>query len=161
MDRIIKVSDLEIKNTDPDKREFTGYASTFGNVDSFGDSIAPGAFAETIRSRALSSDPLPVLFEHSRSLDSHVGEVLEMREDEHGLFIRAALDSTPEGIKAYNLLKGRRIKGLSIGFIPHEVGDGEVDGQPVTVISSKISRLLAPTVTCLAPKTAPALNAKP
>lgn len=143
-----KVSNLSIKSTDDGSREITGYASTFGGVDSWGDTIAPGAFTETIQAHQVSDTPVPILFEHNRGLDSHVGEVLEMREDEHGLFIRAALDSSPAGEKAYNLVKGRRINGLSIGFYPVEVSATEIDGQPVNEIAkadlAEISLVLTP-----------------
>lgn len=148
MDPTRKVSNLSIKSTNDDTQEIIGYASTFGGIDSWGDSIAPGAFTDTIRAHQVSDNPVPVLFEHSRQLDSHVGEVHEMREDEHGLFIRAVLDSTPEGKKAYALVKSRRIKGLSIGFFPVEVSASEVDGTAVNLVEkldlAEISLVLNP-----------------
>lgn len=131
----IKSSELSVKNTDDNTREFSGYASTFNGVDSYGDTIAPGAFAETIQNHRSSDTVVPILFEHGRDLDSHVGEVLDMEEDENGLFIRGRLDNTEAGLRAYNLVKGRRIKGLSIGFYPLEVTPDESDGTPVTSIS--------------------------
>ena len=71
-----------------------------------------------------------------------------MREDDHGLFIRAVLDDTPEGLKAYRLVKSRRINGLSIGFYPIEVSPSEVDGQAVNAISkltlAEVSLVLNP-----------------
>ncbi|OFT29707.1 hypothetical protein HMPREF3171_05815 [Corynebacterium sp. HMSC08F01] len=148
MNLTYKVSNLSIKSTDDGSREITGYASTFGGIDSWGDTIALGAFAETIQAHQVSNTPVPILFEHNRGLDSHVGEVVEMREDEHGLFIRAVLDSTPAGEKAYNLVKGRRINGLSIGFYPVEVSATEIDGQAVNEIAkadlAEISLVLTP-----------------
>ncbi|WP_301925164.1 HK97 family phage prohead protease [Corynebacterium glaucum] len=143
-----KISKLSVKSADDGSREITGYASTFGTVDAYGDTITPGAFSETIQEHLISNKPVPILFEHNRDAAGHVGEVKEMREDDHGLFIRAVLDDTPEGLKAYRLVKSRRINGLSIGFYPIEVSPSEVDGQAVNAISkltlAEVSLVLNP-----------------
>lgn len=131
-----KTSDLTIKSTDDATREISGYASTFNGLDSYGDSVSPGAFTQTIAEHQAADTPIPILFEHNKSLDSHVGQIVEMSEDDTGLFVRAQLDDTDPGRRAYNLAKSRRVKGLSIGFYPSEVEPGEVDGQPATVIKS-------------------------
>lgn len=148
MSLTFKYADFSVKSTPDDSREITGYASTFNGVDAFGDSIAPGAFTETIQKHRSSDSVIPLLFEHDRKLDAHVGEILEMTEDDNGLYIRARLDDNDSGNRAYNLVKGRRVKGLSIGFYPLEVVPGEIDGTAVTSITKidlqEISLVLSP-----------------
>lgn len=41
-------SPFEVKVVSEDDGTFTGYGSTFGNVDSYGDTVAKGAFTKAI-----------------------------------------------------------------------------------------------------------------
>lgn len=120
--------------------EFTAYASTFDDEpDSYGDIVRPGAFAATLREweqqpRAV----LPVLWGHRLDdPDYNLGEVLEAREDEHGLWIRARLDlSNPKAAQAYKLIKGGRLTQLSFAFDILEQSYEERDGEPVRVLEA-------------------------
>lgn len=89
------------------------------NRDSVGDKITPGAFAETLAQWQASGDPIPVLWSHmSHDPDYHIGEVLEAKETEEGLWVKARLD-TDAGSKAaqvYKLLKGRRVTQFSFAY---------------------------------------------
>jgi hypothetical protein len=92
--------------------EFSGYASTFGNVDVGGDVVLPGAFTASLKSR-----PKPKLFwQH----DSHepLGVVTALREDDRGLFGEWKISKTTRGQDAYQLLKDGAIDSMSIGYIP-------------------------------------------
>lgn len=40
---------------------FSGYGSVFGNVESYREIVAPGAFAESLAAIKASGDPLPAL----------------------------------------------------------------------------------------------------
>ena len=44
-----------------DEGVFTGYASVFGNVDSYGDIVEPGAFKDTLEAWRAKGDPIPLL----------------------------------------------------------------------------------------------------
>ena len=73
--------------------EFEAYASVFGNVDSYGDIVVKGAFAESLKEWADSGNTLPVLWGHNMSdPDYNIGGVSVAVEDDRGLRIRAQLD---------------------------------------------------------------------
>ena len=99
--------------------EFTAYASTFwGEPDSYGDIVAPGAFSKTIQEWADSGHPIPLLFGH-RTDDPrmNIGAITEATEDEHGLRIRAKFDDESE-IAQYTrkLVKEGRLSKLSFSY---------------------------------------------
>lgn len=89
------------------------------NLDSVGDKIAPGAFAETLAEWKGRGDPIPVLWSHmSHDPEYHIGEVLEAEERPEGLWVKARID-LDEGTKAakvYKLLKGRRVTQFSFAY---------------------------------------------
>ncbi|MFF0777087.1 HK97 family phage prohead protease [Streptomyces sp. NPDC003720] len=89
------------------------------NLDSVGDKITPGAFADTLAQWKAAGDPIPVLWSHmSQDPDYHIGEVLEAEERPEGLWVKARIDTEP-GTKAaqvYKLLKGRRVTQFSFAY---------------------------------------------
>ncbi|MGP5505899.1 HK97 family phage prohead protease [Corynebacterium flavescens] len=147
-----KTARLEIKSVsepaDSGEGLFEGYAAAYGNVDSYGEVIESGAFGESIAAAAAEGRSIPILFEHDRGLNSHVGAVVSAVEDEHGLKIAASLDGdTPEGAKALRLVRGRRVRGLSVGFLveDYRIDEGE-EGQPQFVITKGDLREISLTV---------------
>lgn len=106
--RILNI-DFEKKQLD-EAGIFSGYASNFGNIDSHNDIVMPGAFGEI-------KDPesIALLWQHDK--DKPIGKILEIVEDDAGLFITAQLflDSI-NGMVAYNMLKKGAVNGLSIGY---------------------------------------------
>lgn len=94
---------------------FEGYGSIFGNVDSYGEKVAPGAFGESLaRHQREGTKPL-MLWQH-RS-DEPIGVWEDLAEDGKGLkgTGRFVLE-TARGREAYALLKAGAIRGLSIGY---------------------------------------------
>jgi uncharacterized protein len=103
---------------------FSGYGSTFGNVDSYGDTVAKGAFRKTIADAKAGVTQWPLM------LSQHGGESVEdqmpigiwtsMDEDEHGLRLQGKLAiKTERGADVYALLKMKprpALNGLSIGY---------------------------------------------
>ncbi len=73
------LSDVELK-FDGEAGTFAGYASVFGGVDSYGDTIEKGAFSETL---ALHGAP-KMFFNHDWNMP--IGKYTA-REDEKGLFV--------------------------------------------------------------------------
>lgn len=98
--------------------QFTGYASVFGNKDSYGDVVVKGAFVDTLGEWQSSKDELPCLWGHDvMDPESNIGHVLSAAEDDHGLLVTVQLD--PESAKAatvYRLLKGRRVSQMSFAY---------------------------------------------
>ena len=121
---------LEVKRTSDSAGEmtFSGYGAVFDNVDSYGDVITKGAFADTL-ARAKSSNDWPVmLLQHggwgvgAEDL-TPIGIWTAMEEDNIGLKIEGKFADTPRGREAYALLKMTprpAITGLSIGYIAKE-----------------------------------------
>lgn len=107
--------------------EFTAYASVFGNKDSYGDIVLPGAFEETLTEWKDSGNVLPLLFGHNmQDPDFNIGGVLEAKEDEHGLFTKSALDlDNPKAAQVYRLLKGRRLSQMSFAYDVLEGGEAQ------------------------------------
>ena len=101
-----------------------GYASTFGNIDSFGDTIMKGAFTDTLAERKY---PVLMLANHSSSFA--VGKWLELAEDDTGLYAQGEL--TPGNTISSNIyasMKHQAISGLSIGFRIPAGGAEEIEG---------------------------------
>lgn len=99
-----------------DSGAFKGYASVFGNVDSYREIVAPGAFAESIERIKASGDPLPVLWQHRSSEPIGGSDIIV--EDDHGLYTEGWLlkDEIPLAKQAHALMKRRVVKGMSIGY---------------------------------------------
>lgn len=107
---------LSFKTQDFDEEEgiFSGYAAVYGNVDSGGDVIEPGAFTKTI---AEGWERVKILALHNDCW-LPIGRPLELREDSNGLFIKAKISDTSMGRDIKVLLKDGVLNELSIGYDP-------------------------------------------
>jgi uncharacterized protein len=97
-----------------------GYGAVFGNVDSYGDVIAPGAFAKSLAAIKAGEKPMPAMLLSHNPEALPVGVWQEMSEDGHGLRVKGKLLDTTQGTDTYKALKAGAITGLSIGFRPIE-----------------------------------------
>lgn len=112
----------------PEAMTFSGYGAVFGNVDSYGDVIQPGAFADTLAAAHKSGQYPAMLLQHGGwglGADdmTPIGIWTSLAEDGHGLKVEGKLADTPRGREAYALLKMTprpAIDGLSIGYIAKE-----------------------------------------
>ena len=97
---------------------FTGYASVFGNVDSYGDIVQPGAFVDTLAAWDAKGDPIPLLWGHDMyDPFSNLGAITSATEDATGLLVTGQLDlSNPKAAQVYKLLKGRRVTDMSFAY---------------------------------------------
>lgn len=107
---------------------FTGYGSVFGNVDSYKEIVAPGAFAESLAQWKNSGRLPPVLWQHRAG--EPVGPYLEMSEDAHGLFVHGQLlvEDVQRAREARALMQAKAVNGLSIGFVTREDSYDKVSG---------------------------------
>lgn len=98
--------------------EFTGYASVFGNKDSYGDVVLKGAFTNTLAEWERKGVPIPLLWGHNTSdPDFNLGELLSAEEDEHGLKVHGKLDmESPKSAQTYRLLKSGRVNQMSFAY---------------------------------------------
>jgi uncharacterized protein len=107
-----KSLDFQVKSVDEEKNIFEGYASTFGgDPDAHGDIIEKGAFAKTIQER---KDRVKILWQHN--WDQPIGKAIELREDDHGLYLKAKISDTTLGREVMTLIKDGVIDRLSIGY---------------------------------------------
>lgn len=122
MDRIeVKFAAEEI---DAKTGEFSGYGAVFGNIDSHGDVIAPGAFAETLADWAGRGRLPSMKLMHGTALNPFSGDDLPlgvwrmMREDVRGLYVEGKLSAieTDFGKRIHALMKDGALAGLSIGY---------------------------------------------
>lgn len=107
---------------------FSGYGAVFGNVDSYGDVLAPGAFADTLREAKGSGLWPAMLLQHGgMSVTAEdmtpIGIWTSMEEDTVGLKVEGKLADIPRARDLYTLMKmtpRSAINGLSIGYTPIE-----------------------------------------
>lgn len=104
--------------------EFTALVSVFGNKDSYGDVVIPGAFKDTLAEWKASGDPIPVYWSHRMDdPDYNIGHVLEAAETPDGLQVRAQLDlDNPKAAQVYRLMKGRRVTQFSFSYEVQDAG---------------------------------------
>jgi HK97 family phage prohead protease len=118
MDRIY--CPFEIKNQRDDDGTFSGYGSTFGNVDSYGDTVAKGAFKKTIADAKSGAAPWPAFLMQHGADQNPIGILTDLSEDDNGLKLKGRLAiKTRRGLEAYNLLRMTprpAFNGLSIGY---------------------------------------------
>lgn len=107
-----KIVPLGSLKASPTGRQFSGYASTFGNLDLAGDIVVPGAFDASLKRRPR----VPILWQHS--VEQPIGATTQMHEDSHGLHITAKLSPTSLGADVAALLKDGAVNAMSIGYNP-------------------------------------------
>lgn len=104
---------------DGEAMTIAGYGAVFGNVDAYGDVIAPGAFAKSLAAHKDAGTSPLMLLEHGGA-PLPIGVWDEMSEDGHGLIVKGRFLDTTMGIDAWKAAKAGAITGLSIGFRPTE-----------------------------------------
>ena len=109
--KTLSVETVEFKFDEARKGFFSGYASKFNGVDSYGDTILPGAYAQTLTNR---QRPIQMRWNHFGPV---IGKWTKAIEDDNGLYVEGEL--TPDHSVAndvYALMKHGAVNGLSIGF---------------------------------------------
>lgn len=111
--------DFKLKSSDLEEGVISGYASVFGNVDSYGDIVVEGAFSGFLKRAAESGKVIPIFYGHNmEDPKANIGATIELREDVRGLFFRARLDLSGDtyGRVVYEQLKDGRLDSLSFGY---------------------------------------------
>lgn len=122
MERNKKAFRFEVKrDTLNEDGAFTGFASTYGNVDQGDDVVDPGAFTKTLQDRG---NEVPLLWSHDSKQPIGLGVI---EDSPNGLVVKGQLDlDTQVGRETYSRMKKGIVKGLSIGFetVKRNVKDG-------------------------------------
>lgn len=97
---------------------FEGYAAVFGNKDSYGDIILPGAFADSLATYGKDGAGVPCYWSHQVSDPmKNIGVTLSAIEDDHGLRVRVQLDlDNPNGAYVHKLLAEGRATQMSFMY---------------------------------------------
>lgn len=105
---------LQINKEDIKEKSFIAYASTFGNVDSYGDIIEKGSFKESIKKSKDTGRYPKLLYGHYSG--SVCGIIKDMEEDDKGLLIEGEFIDTTKGRDTHEEVKTGAIDSMSIGF---------------------------------------------
>jgi len=118
---------FEIKAVEEDGI-FEGRGSVFGNVDSYKEIVAPGAFTDTLAAWKAQNRLPPVLWQHRSG--EPIGPHLEMEERADGLYCKGQLlvNDVQRAKEARALMKAKAVNGLSIGFVTREDAYDRVTG---------------------------------
>lgn len=104
----IKLSEASIK-LDGTAGRFSGYASVFGGVDAYGDTIVKGAFESTLKK----AKP-KMFFNHEWGMP--IGKWIVAKEDDHGLLVEGELTlANSLGADVHAALQHGTLDGLSVG----------------------------------------------
>jgi len=134
--KLLSLDLIEVKLADDKPGTFEGYASMFGGVDSYGDTILPGAYKKTLRKR---DRPIRMRWNHWGPV---IGKWLDIAEDEKGLKVTGEL--TPGHSVAadvYASLKHGAIDGMSIGYRPvqiRDLGDGRRELKEIELVEISV-----------------------
>ena len=111
MDALIrKTAEVPAPVIEAKKREVHAYVSIFGNRDSVGDIVHPGAFAKSLGPGSrLARRLVPVKHNHERI----VGKMLDAREDSTGLFTVQKFSSDPESERIFGMVEDGTIPTFS------------------------------------------------
>lgn len=114
MSKKFETKDFEFKfsmsDTEAEAGTFTGYASIFGIVDSYGDAVQKGAFKKTLHEKRA----FPLLWSHD--VREPIG-VIAGAEDDKGLSITGKLNLDVQRAREIRSLMAQgAVKGLSIGY---------------------------------------------
>lgn len=113
-----------------------GYASVFGGIDSYGDTIGPNAYDNVI-----SEGQKPLMFYQHDRWGVPIGRWEELSVDSKGLKVKGRLNlELKEAQDVYSALKFGSLNGMSIGFRLRD-RDYEYDDNDVCHIKN-ISELL-------------------
>lgn len=112
-----------------------GYAIVWDTVNDYGETCVRGCCAESLKKRGLKGkegNQIRFLLQHdSRQI---LGKLVELKEDDHGLFFRASIyQNLSYSRDAIELIKAGELRQLSYGF-RYCFGDGDYEFRPDDVL---------------------------
>lgn len=105
---------------------FEGYGAVYGNVDAYGDVIAPGAAARFLADVQAKRAQWPLMLSQHGGMGftaddmTPIGVWTDLAEDGKGLRVQGRLADTPRGREVYELLRMQprpALDGMSIGYV--------------------------------------------
>lgn len=138
--KTLLLNEVELKFANSDSGTFTGYASVFNGLDSYGDTIVKGAYSDVIAQIKKGAAQMPKMFVNHDAWELPTGKWTHIEEDSKGLLVAGEL--TPGMTKAQDLHAAMRhgtVDGLSIGFTLGEhtmVSDGGQERRIIKTIKN-------------------------
>lgn len=128
LDLCVRSYDFEIRAEGGDGLTLEGYAAVFNtptrirdHLGDFDEVVLKGAFVRSLTERT------PVLqWDHGRDPavgTAPIGDIADLREDDHGLYVRARLYEHPTTDRVRMAIKGKSVKGMSFRFGVPDKGD--------------------------------------
>lgn len=134
---------FEFQKKADDSGTFEGYASTFGNEDTYGDTIMPGAFKAALAKHKADGRNIKMLWQHKR--DAPIGIFTAAAEDSKGLHVKGEFTKgVKQSDETHALMKHGAIDSMSIGgYVTKELYDNktgkselhEIDLQEVSPVT--------------------------
>jgi len=112
-----RYSTLGEVSVDETVRTFEGYAVRFGQMNDHREFFQPGAFRATL---AKPPTGRKASFYLQHDWNQVIGEWVELREDDIGLFVKGRFVKSVIGEHAMALVREKLVTGLSIGFVPDD-----------------------------------------
>lgn len=117
----ITLTDVQLKFASGNAGTFSGYASVFGGVDSYSDTILPGAYKSVIERIMDGAARMPKMFVNHRSWELPVGKWTSITEDDKGLRMEGELTpGNPQAAVVKAAMQHETVDGLSIGYMLRE-----------------------------------------
>lgn len=119
---------------------FTGYASTFDFIDSYGDVVRKGAFATDVAAFKAGDSVFGCYYAHSMNSSPYdtVGVVKSMTEDDTGLLVDVELyvDDNPAAAYLYKMLQEGVVREMSFAYKVTDYAWEKVDDLEVFAIKA-------------------------
>ena len=118
-----KYKEFALRKSSEDAGEISGYFSTYDRIpDSYGDVIAPGAFAESIQKRKESGHPFPLCWNHD--LNQIIGSVDpdNITDTDKGPLMTATFFDTPLAQEKREIVKSGVVYQFSFAYDVLEAG---------------------------------------
>lgn len=104
-----------------------GFASTYGNIDAYGDIVERGAFTKTLQER---KDKIKFLWQHD--MKQPIGVIEELRDEPQGLYFKARFSNSTAGQDARIQLQEGVVDSFSIGYrLMKSITDRAPNGRPI------------------------------
>ncbi|MFA5452529.1 MAG: HK97 family phage prohead protease [Candidatus Methanomethylophilaceae archaeon] len=116
-----------VKDVDSVKGIVTGYFSIFGNKDSDGDIVLPGAYRKTLKENGPGSDKPRILHLFQHDPYKPLAKPYVLKEDKTGLYFESKISDTALGKDVLQLYLDKVLTEHSIGYqvVKREVDEKE------------------------------------
>ncbi len=119
---------FEVKADSKDEMIIEGHGAIKNEIDSYKEVITDGAFTKTLLQR---KGRIAFCLQHD--IYNPVGKVMEIREDDKGLFVKVRISDSEEGVKTK--IREKILKEMSIGYVTIDAKKGEKGGEDVLFLT--------------------------